>query len=294
MKEYESSINYFKSILEEKKECPDGCISIREVIRRYEKKQNEFQGKEKFLIYTLENHWKRCNSLPGLFTNTIDIKIEQFNYDKNSIKIEIKRDGDDEKSFMEVAKINNDLIMIDSNYYKEEEFFFTYDVILSKLCDLYKNNKSYMQDAIGDLFRGENIPGTSLSFSLNQLFGYSIKTNDGKSIKKYSYGDSLTFENFKSQQELQFLKENVKNIFDCLYFKIDKLPKYMREDIKQEELQRKQEQLKEHRKIENKRFLEEQEVYQELTANEEKKRRKQGRKIKVKTFVNQLNVLKKR
>ncbi len=291
-------IAWFKNI-ENKKECPKGYVSIYEVIRRHNKKYEEFDQRESRLIESIKN--KTSNSMVES-NKKIHIYVKNFDYNKNIMKIGVRENEDE--AFINIIKDNNDLMIMDADDHKKRRVSTIYHDNLSALYDLYKNNESYIQDRIGNRIVGEQLGKTMTEFYLDR-FGYSLSPSlSNKKIIKDTWFDKFIFIGMEDALWLQFaeyFKAHADSIFSGLHIEVYKLPRYMKEDIALEEEQRKQQekleeqrQIERNRKIENQRFLEEQEVFKEQNRIEEKTRNKEERKVKRKNFVNKFGILNKR
>lgn len=273
MEETNKFIENLENIINKKQECPEDYATISEIIKQYNKKEREFKREKAGLINTMEEYYESCNSCPGLFYNHMKVSVETFNYNENKMILNINEIGHN-KYTVHLTRKEEDLRLINVDSYKALDFFRIYGPLLSSLYDLYINNESFIQDRVGTIFRGENIKGTSLYFDLDK-FGFSIHTfRHKKCIEKRCFDDDLQLYGIDSLKGIQFIDENANTIFDHLYFEINKLPRYMQEEIRQEKKEKEQQ-----------RIIEEQMLQEALKDQEEKTRRKEGRKVKSKSFI---------
>lgn len=273
----ESIISEFKRVLSENKECPEESISVYEVILRHQEKGKEFYYKKNEIIDIMKEYYQSCNSCPGLFFNSMDVSAT-FNYDKNTMILDIYEISYNHKYKVYLTKKNNNLFLKNDFLYQADDFYKTYKPLLSNLYDLYIEYESFNQDMVGNFLIGTRIKNTELFFGLN-TYGWNIRSSyPYEMVASKIDMDGLDFIGIKSkkwlEQEKKYIKENINNVFDNIYIETSELPRYMQEEIRQEQAEKEQQ-----------RIIEEQMLQEALKEQEEKIKRKEERRVKFKSFI---------
>lgn len=268
-------------------------VSIDMINKIQMKKTKEIHDKRSKLVDEFKEHFKRIN---GQFV-CVSCGSPEFNYDKNTMNVEFSPQYSDNWYKIDFGKKCDDLYIVNSTYYDDNQILLNYADSFSKLYDLYINNKSYENENVSS-FR-DNI--YNAKFRLNtHSNGFNLWLSQGKYLDKSGYEDKYELWGFNSQKEIAFVNENVDKIVKNLYFEVDKLPSYMKEMIKKERKKEEERRLElirkkqeEEREAEKQRLLEEKRRLEEQKALEEKLRIKEEKKAKRKALVRKLNIFKK-
>lgn len=268
-------------------------VSIDMINKIQMKKTKEIHDKKEKLVDEFKEHFKRIN---GRFV-CVSCVSPEFNYDKNTMNVEFSPQYSDNWYKIDFGKKGDDLYIVNSTYYDDNQILLNYADSFSKLYDLYFSNKSYENENVSSF--KDNI--YNAKFRLNtHSNGFNLWLSQGKSLDKSGYEKEYKLYGFSSQKEIAFVNENVDKIVKNLYFEVDKLPSYMKEMIKKErkkEEERKLELIRKkqekEREAEKQRLLEEKRRLEEQKALEEKLRIKEEKKAKRKALVRKLNIFKK-
>lgn len=246
------------------------------------KKMNEIHDKEKKLVDELKKRFERINRR---YVNVL-CSSSKFNYDNNTMNIRFNPQYSNNWYEIDFGKECDDLYIVNSTYYADYQILLNYADIFSKLYDLYASNRSYGTENV--LCIEDNIYNAKFRFKTCSN-GFSVRLFDRKCLDKSGFEKKYKLYGFNSQKEIDFVNENIDEIVKNLYFEVDKLPSYMKEMIKKE----REEMKNQKRKAEKQRLLEEKRKLEEQKALEEKLRIKEAKKAKRKALVRKFNIFKK-
>lgn len=268
-------------------------VSIDMINKIQTKKTKAFYNKRGKLVNDFEN---RFEQIKGYYAHVSCLSPE-FNYDKNTMNIEFSPKYSDDWYKIDFGKKDDDLYIVNSTYYDDNQILLNYADIFSKLYDLYYSNKSYETENV----RGfeNNIYNAKFRFNTHSN-GFNLWLSRGKYLDKSGYEDKYKLWGFNSQKEIAFVNENIDKIVKNLYFEVDKLPSYMKKEIKKERKKEEERRLElirkkqeEEREAEKQRLKEEKRRLEEQKALEEKLRIKEERLAKRKALVRKLNIFKR-
>ena len=224
------------------------------MISRYNKKKREFRNKEQKILQTIKS---------TAYLN-VSINVKHFDDNKNIIGLSICDLEKNKNYCMHLSKNGTAFSLLDIEFDIQHRFFLIFNSLLSDLYDLYKDNKSFRQDEFVTLIKEDN---TYLYFGLDH-YGWSIEISEPyqRITSELLEANIVSFPRFP-KDELEFLRENIENVFDNLYIETSRLPRYLQE--------------------ESQKGLEEEPRLQEAqNVTEEKMSKKEERKVKFKSFIN--------
>lgn len=265
-------------------------VSIDTINKIQMRKTRRFYDKKRKLIDDFEKRFERIDG----HSVSVSCFSPEFNYDKNTMNIEFKPRYSSDWYKIDFGKKDDDLYIVNSTYYEDDQILLNYADIFSKLYDLYASNKSYNATTLRD-----NV--YNAKFKLWLLSNcFTLYLSSGKSLDISAYEKKYKLYGFNSQKEIAFVNENIDKIVKNLYFEVDKLPSYMKKMIKQERKkeEKKREELirkkkEKEREAEKQRLLEEKRRLEEQKALEEKLRIKEEKKARRKAFAKKFNIFKK-
>lgn len=227
--------------------------------------RNKIESQFKAKFKSIENKYV---SLPWF--------IEEFKYQDNTLKIRFNPQNDNKRYDITFGKKDDDLYIVSSNYYDDESILLNYSDIFSKLFDLYVQNESYHSENVS----WDYIYGTKFHLYTHSN-GFKIFFIDEKRLEKSGYDYKYKYSGFNSSKEISFMHDNIDEIVKNLYFEVDKLPSYMKEEIEKKiklELERKKI-MEEQKKVEE-RYLEKQRLLEEKRKLEIEKVKEKERLLK--------------
>ena len=161
-----------------------------------------------------------------------------FDFDNNALSVEF--DGFNGNTYnVKIKKENDDLIIVDSNYFDNKGFILKNAKAIYEAFDFFtKYKKYYTEDYNGAGLIGQNIIHTyktPFDLSINQGEVYLEFAKDKRlGYKRPITNEEYDLDGFNSYKEISYIDKNLNILLNNIYVKMDELPVYITDAIKNE------------------------------------------------------------
>ena len=267
-----------KSILLTEKNNSSDCISLFDIAQVLKKMRHDYNMIEKRYSSQFKSIIKNA------FGDNSDIVIYDFDYKKKFLEIGFKRWSSGNYDKICFTKQNDDLYIVKSESWYDEEVFTELSSELSKLYDELISFANYKDDANAK-YDTESVNsnfGVDISHYGAGIFVKSKINSYSKDFKLFSpsYDNDYSIECNSSIINEAF-KDKESEIFKRIFVKIDNCPIWSQAIL----YETRQKQLTEERRLEEIRQLERQKIEEEIKQKETKKQKRLELKRKIFPFL---------